>query len=166
MIRGDGSTDGTGSPDGQAGTASHGDGLCPVVSGTGRKKWVLRYQVGDVRKKKVSAPKPIPTFSEIAKLVIEDPQSKSVNAKVRYRWERHLGPVYSGPLRDRPVREIKVREAARRAAGVRKSSLRSGVYRRLDALTRRRKLVDPWRGWRERRGIQTDRVREPWTLAS
>ncbi|MFZ0601309.1 MAG: Arm DNA-binding domain-containing protein, partial [Roseiarcus sp.] len=43
------------------------------------------------------AAKPIPTFKDIAKLVIEDAQGKSVNAKVRYQWERHLGPAYSGP---------------------------------------------------------------------
>jgi integrase len=52
------------------------------------------------------AAKPTPTFGEIAKLVIGDAQSKSVNAKVRYQWERHLGPVYSGPLLDRKVHEI------------------------------------------------------------
>ena len=52
------------------------------------------------------AAKPIPTFKDIAKLVIEDAQGKSVNAKVRYQWERHLGPAYSGPLLDRPVHEI------------------------------------------------------------
>jgi Arm DNA-binding domain len=125
------------------GRRSDGEGLHLVVSGTGRKKWVLRYQVDGVRKDKGlgaypavglkdareragearklvargldpieadraarKAAKPLPTFKEIAKLVIEDPQSKSVNAKVRYQWERHLGPAYSGPLLDRPVQEI------------------------------------------------------------
>jgi integrase len=125
------------------GRHSDGDGLHLVVSETGRKKWVLRYQVAGVRKDKglgaypavglkdarerasearklvargvdpieadraaKKAAKPIPTFREIAKLVIEDAQSKSVNAKVRYQWERHLGPAYSGPLLDRPVHEI------------------------------------------------------------
>jgi integrase len=125
------------------GRHSDGDGLHLVVSATGRKKWVLRYQVVGVRKDKglgaypaiglkdardrataarrlvargvdpieadraaKKAAKPIPTFREIAKLVIEDAQSKSVNAKVRYQWERHLGPAYSGPLLDRPVHEI------------------------------------------------------------
>jgi integrase len=58
------------------------------------------------------AAKPIPTFREIAKLVIEDAQSKSVNAKVRYQWERHLGPAYSGPLLDRPVHEITALDVA------------------------------------------------------
>ena len=86
-----------------------GDGLHLVVSETGRKKWVLRYQVAGVRKDKGlgaypavglkdardraidarklvargldpieadraarKAAKPIPTFKEIAKLVIEE----------------------------------------------------------------------------------------------
>jgi integrase len=119
------------------------------VSGTGRKKWVLRYQVAGARKDKGlgtypavglkdardkaiearklvargvdpieaeraarKAAKPIPTFREIAKLVIEDAQSKSVNAKVRYQWERHLGPAYSGPLLDRSVHEITALDVA------------------------------------------------------
>jgi integrase len=50
--------------------------------------------------------KPVPTFGDIAQLVITDAQGKSTNAKVRYQWERHLGPVYSGPLLARPVHEI------------------------------------------------------------
>jgi integrase len=58
------------------------------------------------------AAKPVPTFGEIAKLVVDDAQSKSVNAKVRYQWERHLGPAYSGPLLDRPVHEITALEVA------------------------------------------------------
>jgi integrase len=131
------------------GRHSDGDGLHLVVSRTGRKKWVLRYQVDGVRKDKglgaypavglkdardraiearklvargvdpieaekaaKKASKPIPTFKEIAKLVIEDAQSKSVNAKVRYQWERHLGPVYSGPLLDRLVHEITALDVA------------------------------------------------------
>jgi integrase len=120
-----------------------------LVSETGRKKWVLRYQVAGVRQDKGlgtypsvglrdareraiaarkfvasgvdpieadravrKAAKPIPTFKEIAKLVIEDAQSKSVNAKVRYQWERHLGPAYAGPLLDRPVHEITALDVA------------------------------------------------------
>ena len=131
------------------GRHSDGDGLHLVVSETGRKKWVLRYQVAGARKDKGlgaypavglkdarerasearklvargvdpieadraarKAAKPIPTFKDIAKLVIEDAQAKSVNAKVRYQWERHLGPVYSGPLLDRPVHEITALDVA------------------------------------------------------
>jgi integrase len=52
------------------------------------------------------AAKPLPTFGDIARLVIADAQSKSTNAKVRYQWQRHLGMVYSGPLLARPVHEI------------------------------------------------------------
>ena len=37
---------------------------------------------------------------------------KSVNAKVRYQWERHLGPAYSGSLLDRPVHEITALDVA------------------------------------------------------
>jgi integrase len=64
------------------------------------------------RKVARKAAKPLPTFREIAALVIADAQDKSVNAKVRYQWERHLGPVYSGPLLDRPVHEITTVEVA------------------------------------------------------
>jgi Arm domain-containing DNA-binding protein/integrase-like protein len=128
------------------GRHSDGDGLHLVVSETGRKKWVLRYQVAGARKDKglgaypsvglkdareraiearklvargvdpieaaraaKKAAKPLPTFKEIAKLVVEDAQSKSVNAKVRYQWER---PAYSGPLLDRPVHEITALDVA------------------------------------------------------
>jgi Arm DNA-binding domain len=119
------------------------NGLHLVVSKTGRKKWVLRYQVKGVRRDKglgsypdvslkdareqaaadrsrlakgldpieasraaKKAAKPVPTFGDIARSVIADAQSKSANAKVRYQWERHLGPAYSGPLLARPVHEI------------------------------------------------------------
>jgi integrase len=131
------------------GRHSDGDGLHLVVSATGRKKWVLRYQVAGVRKDKglgaypavglkdarervtearkliargvdpieadkaaKKAAKPTPTFKEIAKFVIEDAQGKSINAKVRYQWERHLGPTYSAPLLDRPVHEITALDVA------------------------------------------------------
>ena len=125
------------------GRHSDGDGMHLVVSETGRKKWVLRYQVNGVRRDKGlgsypdvglkearaaaaadrgliakgsdpieerraarKAAKPVPTFGEIAQVVIADAQSKSTNAKVRYQWERHLGEAYSGPLLHRPVHEI------------------------------------------------------------
>jgi hypothetical protein len=124
---GNGTAYGTGSADGPAGPAYL------VVSETGRKKLVLRYQVDGVLKDEglgaypavglrdardramaarklvahgvdpieaeraaKKATKPIPTFGEIAKLVIEDAQSKSVNAKVRYQWERLLTQNLSG----------------------------------------------------------------------
>ncbi len=52
------------------------------------------------------AAKPLPTFRDIAKLVIADAQAKSVNAKVRYQWGRHLGEDYCKDLLDRAVNEI------------------------------------------------------------
>jgi Arm domain-containing DNA-binding protein/integrase-like protein len=56
--------------------------------------------------------RPVPTFGDIAKIVIADAQSKSTNAKVRYQWERHLGQAYSGPLLTRPVHEITALDVA------------------------------------------------------
>ncbi len=58
------------------------------------------------------AAKPIPTFRDIAQIVIEEAKRKSTNAKVRYQWERHLGEAYSGPLLDRPVNEITTLDVA------------------------------------------------------
>jgi hypothetical protein len=49
------------------------------------------------------AAKPIPTFRDVARIVIDEAKSKSMNSKVQYQWERHLGEAYSGPLLDRPV---------------------------------------------------------------
>jgi integrase len=60
----------------------------------------------DERRAARKTSKPVPTFGDIAQLVIADAQGKSTNAKVRYQWERHLGPAYSGPLLARPVHEI------------------------------------------------------------
>jgi hypothetical protein len=54
----------------------------------------------------------VPTFGDIAQLVVVDAQSKSTNAKVRYQWQRHLGEAYSGPLLARPVHEITTVEIA------------------------------------------------------
>jgi integrase len=120
-----------------------GDGLHLIVSETGRRKWVLRYQMNGARRdmglgaypavslaeariaaadaRKLiaqnadplaaraaarKAAEPIPTFRDIARIVIDEAKSKSMNAKVQYQWERHLGEAYSGPLLDRPVNVI------------------------------------------------------------
>jgi integrase len=64
------------------------------------------------RKAAEQTQKPIPTFGDIAGLVIADAQAKSTNAKVRYQWARHLGTAYSGPLLARPVNEITAVEVA------------------------------------------------------
>jgi integrase len=58
------------------------------------------------------AANPIPTFRDIARIVIDEAKSKSTNAKVRYQWERHLGEAYSGPLLNRPVHDITTLEVA------------------------------------------------------
>lgn len=58
------------------------------------------------------AAKPLPTFKDVAALVITDAQKASVNAKVRYQWERHLGPAYCGDLLERPVNEITALDVA------------------------------------------------------
>ncbi len=62
------------------------------------------------------AARPVPTFEDIAKLVIADAQKKSVNAKVRYQWERHLGAAYCEPLLARPVHEITIARCRGRPA--------------------------------------------------
>ena len=48
----------------------------------------------------------VPTFDEIAREVIQEAQTKSTNAKVRYQWELLLGPGYCGPLLKKPIHEI------------------------------------------------------------
>jgi integrase len=58
------------------------------------------------------AAKPVPTFGEIAALVVTDAQAKTTNEKVKYQWQRHLGRAYCGPLLDRPVNEITATEVA------------------------------------------------------
>jgi integrase-like protein/Arm domain-containing DNA-binding protein len=66
----------------------------------------------EARKAAEQAQKPIPTFGDIAALVIADAQAKSTNAKVRYQWARHLGAACSGPLLALPVNEITTVEVA------------------------------------------------------
>jgi integrase len=134
-----------------AGVGRHGDGdgLNLSVSKSGRRKWVLRFQLNGARRDmglgsypavslstaRIAAAdarkllsqnldpldaritsrkgeKPIPTFQDIARVVIEEAQNKSTNAKVRYQWERHLGVAYCAPLLARPVHEITTLEVA------------------------------------------------------
>lgn len=64
------------------------------------------------------APPPVPTFGEIAKIVVADAQAQTKNAKVAYQWERHLGPVFCGPLLNRRVDEIKTTDVAAVLKGV------------------------------------------------
>jgi integrase len=133
----------------RAGRHGDGDGLQLVVSPTGRRKWVLRYQLNgvrrdmglgaypaigladaraaaadarkllargddplDARKANWRASRRIPTFGEIAEVVIADAQTKSPSLKTRAHWARNLGPIYSGPLRSRPINEITALDVA------------------------------------------------------
>lgn len=66
----------------------------------------------EARKEEKRASRAIPTFAEIAKVVIADAQAKSINAKVRYQWERHLGEDYCSALLTRPVNEITTLDVA------------------------------------------------------
>jgi integrase len=156
----------------KAGKHSDGDGLLLVVSKSGRKKWVLRYQVGGVRRDKglgsypdiglkvarlkaaedrsliargidpidarrlaQKASRPVPTFGDMARLVVADAQRQSVNAKCHYQWERHLGPSYCGPLIDRPVNEITTVDVAVVLRPIWRS--KPGVARKLHPAIRR-----------------------------
>ena len=140
-----------------------GDGLMLVVRASGKKSWLLRYQMKGVRRdmglgsypeiglkearQKASdarrlieagsdpisarqagqkAAKPVPTFGDIAALVIADAQAKTTNEKVKYQWgERHLGTAYSGPLLNRPVNEITTLEIAAVLAPIWRKKTRS-----------------------------------------
>ncbi len=68
------------------------------------------FDPAEARKAAEKAAKPIPTFKDIAVLVIADAQPKAANAKVRYQWERRPEPAYSGPLLDLPMNEIATAE--------------------------------------------------------
>ena len=92
----------------------HGVGLYPsvglsdarIAAADARKLIARGVDPLNARKSSRKAERPVPTFGDIAKIVIADAQSKSTNAKVRYQWERHLGTAYSGALLARPVHEI------------------------------------------------------------
>ena len=66
----------------------------------------------EVRKASAQAAKAVPTFGEIAPLVVADMQAASKNEKVRYQAARHLGAAYCGALLPRPVNEITTTEVA------------------------------------------------------
>lgn len=62
-----------------------------------------------VEAKSAAAPeeRKIPTFKYYAEMVIAAQKTKTTNAKVRYQWERHLGPVYCGSILDKPINTIR-----------------------------------------------------------
>jgi integrase len=133
-----------------------GGGLYLAVSASGRKTWVMRYQMNGSRKdmglgsypvvgladarhrsaearrlmsqgldpiieRHVArrAAKPIPTFAEVAELVIGDIDRKSASEKVRYRARLLLGESYCGPLLKQPVNTITSSDVARLLNAVR-----------------------------------------------
>jgi hypothetical protein len=116
----------------RTGAAAAGRHVLLIEDKSGRRKWVLRFEMNGVRRdmglgpypavsladariaaadarkliaKEVDplearaaarkAAKPIPTFRDIARIVIAEAKSKSTNAKVRYQWERHLRETHS-----------------------------------------------------------------------
>jgi integrase len=89
-------------------------GLKEARSRAGADRGLIAKGVDPIEERRAGrkTSKPVPTFGDIAQLVIADAQARSTNAKVRYQWERHLGPAYSGPLLARPVHEITTVEVA------------------------------------------------------
>jgi integrase len=66
----------------------------------------------DIIAEKNAPKRSLPTFGEVATLVIADMQSRSSNEKVRYQAARHLGPAYCNAILDRPVSEISTTDVA------------------------------------------------------
>jgi integrase len=83
-----------------------------IAAADARKQIARGVDPLDARKAARKAEKPVPTFNDIAKIVIADAQTKSTNAKVRYQWGRYLGSAYSAPLLDRPVNGITTLDVA------------------------------------------------------
>ena len=83
------------------------------------------------------AAKPVPTFGDIAQLVITDAQSKSTNTKVRYQWERHLGPANFGAPAGATVPHAVVEQAMGHQVGTQIER----AYRRTDVLDKHRQLM-------------------------
>src|SRR5277367_6243548 len=59
-----------------------------IAAADARKLIAQNVDPLDARAASRKAAKPIPTFEEIAKIMIDEAQHKSTNAKVRYQWER------------------------------------------------------------------------------
>ena len=74
-------------------------GLKEARSRAGADRGLIAKGVDPIEERRAArkTSKPVPTFGDIAQLVIADAQGKSTNAKVRYQWERHLGPAIPGP---------------------------------------------------------------------
>lgn len=82
-----------------------------------------------VREQSRKASKGVPTFGQIAKIVIAEKKARTKNEKVAYQAERHLGPDYCKPLLDRPINEITTTDLAKLLKPVWKK--KPGVARKL-----------------------------------
>jgi integrase len=123
---------------------------------------LLRNRIDPIeaRDAAVKAAKPIPTFREIAALVIADAQAKTTNAKVKYQWERHLGPAYSGLLLDRPVNEITTLEVETALAPIwsDKPEVARKVYPAIRRVFDRARII-----LRDQHGIKLSRNPADWS---
>src|SRR3984957_5188202 len=65
-------------------------GLKEARSRAGADRGLIAKGVDPIEEQRAArkTSKPVPTFGDIAQLVIADAQGKSTNAKVRYQWER------------------------------------------------------------------------------
>jgi integrase len=102
----------------------------------------------------------VPTFGDIAQQVIAEAQAKSLNAKARYQWGRHLGPAYCKSLLGRPIHEITTLDVAEVLKPVWKT--KPEVARKLHPAIRR--VFDSGRViLRDKHGIQMGPNPANWT---
>src|SRR5579863_6333551 len=65
-----------------------------IAAGDARKAMARGSDPLAARQAARKANKPVPTFREIAEIIVAEAQSRSTNPKVQYQWARHLGPAY------------------------------------------------------------------------
>ena len=89
-------------------------GLAAARAGALRARGLIAQGVDPLaeRAEAKKAARPVPTFGEIAAIVVAEAQTKTTNAKVAYQWARHLGPDYCGLMLGRPVNEITTLDVA------------------------------------------------------
>jgi integrase len=85
-------------------------GLAAARKAAGEARELIARGIDPVEARRVEkagkkAAKLIPTFGEVAELVIKDVEDSSKNDKVKYQWRRHL-TVYCAALSNRRVNEI------------------------------------------------------------
>jgi integrase len=114
----------------------------------------------DIIAEKRESARALPTFAEIAALVIADAKAKSVNEKVKYQWGRHLGEPYCAPLLARPVNDITTLDVM---------NVLSPIWREKPEVARKvfpaiRRVFDRARiELRDRHGIELARNPADWT---